>query len=236
MTVDNARVDPPNDVEPCRAFRRYRNAVLREFIPSIHGSLLAVGDRIGEFLRRLDEVRKLDRITCVEPMTYRAEVLRSRFPGVEIWSGAVRDVQMPGGCDSILSIHSLECVADDDSELKRYAEILEPTRGTLCLIVSAGPRIYAPLDRDSGRLRRYANAVLRRKLEAARFEVRRLHYLNFPGYFSWWRHFKVRGLREFNLGQFYGSSGSIFPISNLVERSLCRPPIGLDLVAVARSG
>jgi len=55
--------------------------------------------------------------------------------------------------------------------------------------VPARPEIYAPIDRDFGTSAVTPKPELRAKLERAGFEVVRLRYYNFVGYFAWWLSF-----------------------------------------------
>ena len=100
-------------------------------------------------------------------------------------------------------------------------------------VVPARPEIYAPIDRDFGHFRRYTRPELRRKLVAAGFEVRRLNYFNFVGYFAWWLNFCLLKKRQFEQAKVRFFDRMIFPAVHTLESSIIRPPVGQSLIAVA---
>jgi hypothetical protein len=117
--------------------------------------------------------------------------------------------------------------------LAAYRKVLAGAKGTLCLFVPARPEIYAPLDRDFGHFRRYTRSELRRKLERAGFQILRLHYYNFIGYFAWWLNFRVLQRRSFGARALRLFDRVIFPLGHGLESRICPPPIGQSLLAVA---
>ena len=124
----------------------------------------------------------------------------------------------------------------DREELAAYYRLLQPAQGALCLFVPARPEIYAPIDKDFGHFRRYTRAELRRKLIGAGFDVARMHYFNWVGYFAWWLSFCLLQKRRFGSGQVRFYDRVIFPVVHSIESRIIRPPFGQNLLAVAQAG
>ena len=109
-------------------------------------------------------------------------------------------------------------------------------KGVVCLFVPARSEIYAPLDRDFGHFRRYTRRSLRGKLESAGFKILTLRYFNFAGYFAWWLNFCVLKKRHFNRGGLVFFDRVVFPPFHALESLILRPPIGQNLLVIARAG
>ncbi len=134
-----------------------------------------------------------------------------------------------------MSVNVLEHIQEDERELAVYRRKLAREKGALCLFVPARPEIYAPIDRDFGHFRRYTRPELRQKLERAGFEILRLRYYNFVGYFAWWLGFCVLKKRGFDLPSVRFFDRILFPPVHGFETRICAPPIGQSLLAVARA-
>ena len=160
---------------------------------------------------------------------------REQFPTHELYEGTIVEVPPAAGWDAILSINVLEHIEGDAAELERYSALLRARRGHFCVLVPARPEIYAPIDGDFGHFRRYTRPELRGKLEAAGFEIVRLCYFNFVGYFAWWLNFVALKKRVFEPGKVRFYDRMIFPTVHFLESKLLRPPIGQSLIAVARA-
>ena len=144
---------------------------------------------------------------------------------------------MPAGSffDGALCLNVLEHIREDEVELRKFAKLLAPRKGTLCLFVPARPEIYAPIDKDFGHFRRYTRGELRRKLVDAGFHIERLHYFNCVGYFAWWLNFCVLKKREFEVAKVRAFDRVIFPVVHGLESRMVRPPFGQSLMAIARA-
>ena len=135
----------------------------------------------------------------------------------------------------MLSVNVLEHIGDHEAELKLYASLLRTRKGHLCLFVPARPEIYSPIDKDFGHFCRYRRKELQPLLQQAGFEIIRLCYFNFVGYFAWWLNFCVLKKRHFEPAKVLFYDRAIFPIVHGLERRICRPPFGQSLLAIARS-
>jgi len=132
-------------------------------------------------------------------------------------------------------VNVLEHIGEHGAELKLYANLLRKRQGYLCLFVPARPEIYSPIDKDFGHFRRYRRTELRQLLQQAGFEISRLSYFNFVGYFAWWLNFCLLKKRHFEPAKVLFFDRAIFPLVHALERGICRPPFGQSLIAVAQS-
>lgn len=215
--------------------RNYRAALIREFQEYLQGQVLEVGAGIGQMTSALRAMDKVQRVFSIEPDEKFCAAWRTQFPAQDLLQGTAAD--LPGGTawNAIFSVNVLEHIGDDGGELARYQRLLKPAQGSLCLFVPARPEIYAPIDRDFGHFRRYTRPELRQKLEQAGFQIVRLRYYNFVGYFAWWLNFKVLKKRTFEIGSVRLFDRAIFPVVHALEYRLCPPPFGQSLLAIAKA-
>lgn len=213
----------------------YRKALFEEFGPYLKGEVIEVGAGIGQMTEHLIHLPGVKRALSVEPDAGFCAKHRNRFPAHEVFEGTAANLKPGTVCDAILSINVLEHIREDEAELARYATLLRPRSGTLCLFVPARPEIFAPIDKDFGHYRRYTRPELRTKLAAAGLELVRMHYFNSVGYFAWWFSFCLCKQRSFEVGNVRFFDRAIFPIVHALEARLLRPPFGQSLLAIARS-
>ena len=180
-------------------------------------------------------VPAVDRLVAIEPDSSFCQEIRKRLPGQALIEGTVEDVPPGTSCDGVLNINVLEHIREDEAELRRYHGLLVKRSGMLNLLVPARQEIYAPIDKDFGHHRRYSKAELRRKLEAAGFEIVRLRYFNGVGYFAWWFVFGVLKRRQFDVKSVRFFDRMIFPWVYGFESKVMAPPFGQSLLAVARA-
>ena len=215
--------------------RNYRDALFEEFRQALRGEVIEIGAGIGQMTENLVRLPDVRRALAVEPDKSFCARHRADFPNHEVLEGTVVDLPSGVTCDTILSINVLEHISDDEAELGRYAQLLRPKRGALCLFVPARPEIYAPIDRDFGHFRRYTRPELSAKLAGAGFIVERLHYFNWVGYFAWWFNFCLLKKTTFEPGKVRVFDRFIFPVVHKMESELCRPLFGQSLLAIARA-
>ena len=234
---------PPNALAATEDFefaalaeaRNYRQALFCEFAPFLKGEVIEVGAGIGQMTEPLVHLPAVTHALAVEPDPEFCARHRAQFPTHQILEGTAADLPPGTAGDAILSINVLEHIEDDQAELKRYAALLGPRNGALCLFVPARSEIYAPIDKDFGHFRRYARPALKAKLRAAGLSIVSLHYFNCAGYFAWWLNFCVLKKRSFERQKVRLFDRAIFPLVHAVESNLVRPPFGQSLIAVARA-
>jgi SAM-dependent methyltransferase len=215
--------------------KNYRAALLREFSGQLRGRVLEVGAGIGQITAMLLQNPAVARLVSIEPDAGFCAKFRAAFPAHQIVEGTIADLKGDEPWNAILSVNVLEHIQQDERELAIYREKLARAKGALCLFVPARPEIYAPIDRDFGHFRRYTKPELRRKLAGAGFEIVRLRYYNFVGYFAWWLNFCVLKKRGFDLPSVRFFDRILFPPVHGLETKICAPPFGQSLLAVARA-
>lgn len=215
--------------------RNYRSALLSEFGPYLNGSVVEVGAGIGQLTAELARVPTISRLVAVEPDERFANRLRRDHPTQELVHGTAEALPMNGGWNTIVSVNVLEHIREDVAELGRWRQLLAAQRGHLCLFVPARPELYAPIDKDFGHFRRYTKPTLRAALDAAGFDIVRLHYFNAIGYFAWGASFVLLKQRTFKPASVRLFDRAIFPVGHFLERHLVRPPFGQSLMAIARA-
>ena len=215
--------------------RNYRQALFAEFGPFLKGEVIEVGAGIGQMTEHLLSLPGVSRALAVEPDRGFCVQHRAQFPTHEILEGTAADLTPGTACDAVLSINVLEHIEHDQAELKRYAALLNPRGGALCLFVPARPEIYAPIDKDFGHFRRYTRPELQGKLREAGFSIISLHYFNWVGYFAWWLNFCCLKKRSFERQKVRFYDRMVFPLVHALEFRALRPPFGQSLIAVARA-
>lgn len=213
----------------------YPRAIVEEFRPFLHGHTIDVGAGIGQLTELLALAVGPKNIRALEPDPRFAKRFRSRLPHLDLSEHTAESMPQGTACDTVTSINVLEHIEDDVSELKYYRKWLTPSRGFLCLLVPARPELYSAIDKDFGHFRRYSRRSLADTMGKAGLAVHRLHYFNFAGYFAWALNFKFLDLRKFEPGKVAFFDRKIFRWCHLLERSLCRPPLGQSLIAIGRA-
>jgi SAM-dependent methyltransferase len=215
--------------------KNYRAALLREFSEHLRGHVLEVGAGIGQITEALLKNPAISKLVSIEPDRNFCARLSAAFPAHRVVQGTIEDLKGDESWNAILNVNVLEHIREDERELAVYRQKLARGKGTLCLFVPARPEIYAPIDKDFGHFRRYTKPELRRKLDAAGFQILKLRYYNFAGYFGWWLNFCALKKHGFDLGAVRLFDRIIFPPVHWVESRICPPPIGQSLLAIARA-
>jgi len=134
--------------------------------------------------------------------------------------------------DSVILVNTIEHVPDDDMLFKEVHHVLD-AKGTILLLAPALPLLHGTLDEEFGHVRRYTKSMLAFKLKAAGFSIERLHYLNFPGVFSWFLAGKVLRWRTLQPKSVRAYDRWFVPWVSKLER-YWKPIIGQSLIAVGR--
>lgn len=212
--------------------RNYRAALVRAFQPFLRGRILEIGAGVGQMTALIAEQPGVTKILAVEPEKKFINSFQTQSNNVSLLHGTADSVESKNW-NAIVSINVLEHIEQDARELRRYRDLLAAERGHLCLFVPARPEIYAPIDRDFGHFRRYRKAELRARLKDGGFDIVRLNYFNFIGYFAWAINFRLLARRSFDFNAVRLFDRAIFPVGHACERFV-PPPIGQSLIAVAK--
>jgi glycosyltransferase involved in cell wall biosynthesis len=142
--------------------------------------------------------------------------------GFERWRSEKLDTIFCGGL--------LERLENDNEAIQGFFDTLEPG-GHCILTVPAGPKLYTPIDRELGRLRRYTPTEIRDKMTAAGFEVVHQHRFDRLGAITWTLAGHLLQRRHLGAGQMVWFR-RLLPITKLLDRVLPLP--GMSMVLVGR--
>ena len=138
--------------------------------------------------------------------------------------------------DLIFSSNVLEHIEDDLKIMKSFNKVLKD-KGKLFLFVPAKMILWTKLDEIVGHYRRYEISKLKSLAIKTGFEIERIHYADFCGFFITllWKLFNKNSnkspLSKVSL-TFYDNF--IFPISRILDKVGCKYLIGKNIVLVAR--
>jgi len=212
----------------------YQRLLVKELGASIRGRTIEIGAGIGQMTAALRGLPGIEYLQSIEPEPAFCAQFRRRFPEQPLIQGTIKD--LPGDdWDAIVCINVLEHIEDDEEELARYHERLKRKRGALALFVPARPELYAPIDRDFGHYRRYRRAEMVSELTNAKFKIEKIRYFDMVGYFAWLISCRLIRLRNFQPASVRWLDRLIFPMENFIESRICPPPIGKNLLVIARA-
>ena len=212
----------------------YQRLLIKELGAYVQGRTIEIGAGIGQMTGRIRKIPGISYLQSVEPDASFCREFRKALPQQPLIEGTIASVEL-SGWDAIVSINVLEHIEDDQAELQAYYEHLKDSRGVLALFVPAQPELYSLMDKDFGHYRRYSRKELTRKLVQAGFKTERIRSYDFVGYFAWLAIYRVMKRRTFKPGSVKLFDRLIFPLENLIETRLCAPPIGKNLLVIARA-
>jgi glycosyltransferase involved in cell wall biosynthesis/predicted RNA methylase len=99
--------------------------------------------------------------------------------------------------DTVICLNVLEHIEDDAEGLRNIARALLPG-GTAIVLVPQDQSIYGTLDEVLGHHRRYSEPELRKKMEAAGFQVDRVLHFNRVTRPGWWFNGRILKRRHFS--------------------------------------
>lgn len=209
-----------------------------ELAPHLGRRILEVGAGIGTIATKLADRRPGAEITAIEPAENLFDQLHanvSRLRNVTALQLTSQELaasdQRP--FDSIVYVNVLEHILDDAAEMRTAFDLVAPG-GSLGVFVPAMSRLYGSLDYKSGHYRRYDKARLTDVIAGAGFEIVDLRYLEVAGVVPYWLMYRVldrRSLSSVSSGVF---DRVVVPVSKLVQGLVPSPPIGKNLIAIAR--
>ena len=215
--------------------RNYHRWIFDLFQPFLGPRVVEVGAGIGSFSRQILRSKRVTQFTALEPAENLFPMLCQRLSGdprAQALRTYLNDLELSSPADSVTAVNVMEHIQDDVAFVRQAHRVLAPS-GTLLLLVPALPWIYGQKDQAFGHFRRYRRAQVRELLQNAGFHIELLRYVNLPGILSWF--FTGRVLKRSTIPasdvRFY--DGAVIPLVRRIE-TLCPPPIGQNLVAVAR--
>lgn len=215
--------------------RNYYAWVLRHFEPYIGPQMIEVGAGIGTFSEFILSVPRVEKLVAIEPAANTLPHLQKRFASnlrVEVRAGYLSDNLEGLHGDALVAVNVMEHVPDDDQFLRDAFTAIRPG-GHLLLFVPALPAIFGTLDVAFEHHRRYTRTSLRAVIEGAGWKPVRISYMNLPGIAAWF--FAGRVLRKTSIATKDAKTYDrlVVPWLSRLE-SMVEPPIGSNLVAIAR--
>ena len=224
---------------------RYRAWQLELISPYLGRTILEIGAGNGRFARTATEARgPFDRYVALEPGEHffkGLQKLQPSLPNFEVRNAVIDTLpaEFRGAFDTVLSIHVMEHIKDDDAFLTHCLDKVKPS-GYVVALVPALNALYSELDRKIGHFRRYDKKMIRALAERNRAEIVLCRYDNALGMLGWYWFCKVRKIdyhterSKRTLVKTFGFfSRYVLPLTSSVEK-LVSPPIGLNMTVVFR--
>jgi 2-polyprenyl-3-methyl-5-hydroxy-6-metoxy-1,4-benzoquinol methylase len=236
--TSNSQFGAAEELENLAQADRFFGWIADELGPHLGQRILEVGAGIGTIAAKMAERKNMSEITAIEPAENLFEQLQAtatRFPNVTALQLTSQELAAthPQQFDSIVYVNVLEHILDDAAEMRTAFDLVDPG-GTLGVFVPAMSRLYGSLDYKSGHHRRYDKTSLREVITGAGFEIVELRYLEVAGVVPYWLMYRVlnrQSLSPMSSGIF---DRVVVPVSKLVQRLVPNPPIGKNLLAIAR--
>jgi SAM-dependent methyltransferase len=230
------------DLERLGAADHFFSWALEEFRPYLRGRILEVGAGTGMITRRLVELDPELSIVALEPAdnlygdlasfaALTAQVTAAPQTLGEYLAGAGGRL----GFDAVVYLNVLEHVEDDAAELRLAAAALRPA-GTLLVFGPGLEWLYSELDYNAGHYRRYPVGRLRRLARAAGLEVVSSRYFDVVGVLPYFVVYRLLRRPAISGSTLWGYDRLLVPVSRGLQRVVPRPPLGKNVVLIARKG
>ena len=213
--------------------------IMHLFDGHIGREVLEIGSGTGAIAEWL--VENGSRVTAVEPEAILAKKVRERFIGkhgvtiIESDSALAykKLTDQQKSFDTIIYVSVLEHIDDDICEFVSAKSLLN-SGGKLLIFVPALPVLYAPIDADTGHVRRYTKSRFKQLARDSGMDIVSLNYFETVGiipYFIVYKILRRRAITNSSTG-FYNNV--ILPASLALYRLSRGKLIGKNLVLIAR--
>ncbi len=213
--------------------------IMHLFDGHIGKDVLEIGSGTGAIAEWL--VQHGSQVTAVEPEAILAEKVRERFRrnsnlGViesDSTSAFALLESEQKKFDTIIYVSVLEHIADDSREFESAKRLLN-AGGKLLIFVPALPFLFAPIDAETGHVRRYTKSRFKQLSREAGMEIVSLNYFETVGiipYLIVYKLLRRRAITNSSTG-FYNNL--ILPASLALYRLTRGRLIGKNLVLIAR--
>jgi SAM-dependent methyltransferase len=226
------------DLERLGTAKRFFDWVLDEFDPYLRGRVLEVGAGLGTITRKLVDRYPSLSVVALEPAENVFPDLDSFAalePRVTARRQTLADYQPSPDerFDAVLYINVLEHIDDDARELRMAAGVLR--RGGALLVF--GPALgwmYSELDYKAGHYRRYSLRQLRKLATDAGLELVSARYFDLLGVAPYLLVYRVLRHDDITGSTLWGYDRVVVPVSRWLQRALRRPPLGKNVILIAR--
>lgn len=205
----------------------------RLVLPELGQRVVEIGCGIGNFTNSLLTRESVVAIDIEEGCIGH---LRQRYPNQPNLhafvreAGAALDDLKAFRPDSVVCLNVLEHIGDHNAALQNMASIL-PENGVIVLIVPAFDALRGPIDRNLGHHRRYSRRSIARMAARANLRVRKMHYINLPGFFGWWFNARILRRQAQSAAQIEIFDRFVVPVISRLE-AVVHPPFGQSLFCV----
>lgn len=203
---------------------------LDEFIGS---RILEIGGGTGSMTQFLLPRRF---VVSTDVTEYNVRRLSARFSKKKGFHAIKTDISMTTSAlegfsfDTVVCINVLEHIKADREALRNMHAVLDKG-GRLVLLVPAFSRLYGTIDKSDGHYRRYDRKDAVMKVEKAGFRVRKVFYMNMPGFFGWYYHGRILKAKLHPEGDI-SLFDRLVPVFAFFEK-IFKPPLGLSLIIIA---
>jgi 2-polyprenyl-3-methyl-5-hydroxy-6-metoxy-1,4-benzoquinol methylase len=227
-----------SDLERLGTADRFFDWTLDHFKPYLRGRLLEVGAGLGTITRKLVKADPALSVVALEPAgnlfgelhayaTVTPQVIASKLTSRE-YLKTDRDP-----FDAAIYLNVLEHIEDDVEELRTVAAALAPG-GYLLIFGPALSWLYSELDYNAGHYRRYTVASLRQVALDAGLDVVSVKYLDVLGVLPYFLVYRLMRCQAISGSTMWGYDKVLVPLSRLVQWFVRRPPLGKNVIMVAR--
>lgn len=235
---DQERFGASEDLERLGTAAHFFDWVLEEFEPWLSGRILEVGAGLGTISRRLLDRSEDLRVVALEPaanMFSDLESVAAVSPRLEAHRCTLAELPESSerAFNAVLYLNVLEHIADDEKELALAADALRPG-GALLIFGPAMEQLYSELDHRAGHYRRYRLADLCARVEAAGLRIVSARYFDVLGVLPYLVVYRLLGRTSITGSTLWGYDRVVVPVSRALQRMLGNPPLGKNVIVVAR--
>lgn len=213
--------------------------IMHLFDGHIGREVLEIGSGTGAIAEWL--VENGSRVTAVEPEAILAKKVRERFignPNLNIIesdsiSAFVKLASEQKSFDTIIYVSVLEHIDDDIREFASAKSLLN-SGGKLLIFVPALPVLYAPIDADTGHVRRYTKSRFKQLARDSGMDIVSLNYFETVGIIPYYIVYKILRRRAITNSSTGFYNNVILPASLALYRLSRGKLIGKNLVLIAR--
>ena len=215
-----------------KQLKNYNSWIYENIKEAIGNDVLDVGSGMGTLIDfAVAKGRKITGAEIDKKFLAYSRKKYAKTPGIRIVKADSLELEKyfkKGSFDTVTILNTLEHIKDDFKAIRIIYNLLS-TEGKLAVFVPAFQGIYGKLDENAGHYRRYNKAMLRKVLEGNNFEIKKMYYMNFVGFFGWYFNTKL-----LNSGLYPGTAVNFFQQFYSADRENYRKNIQTSCRSVNR--